>query len=79
MPSTKLIDLAIRLDHSEGFPFRDVQALRKNLPSEGEVALAVLSDLVVRHTQVFKLKAETLRKIAGLIGVKPVALYDKEG
>jgi hypothetical protein len=79
MPSTKLIDLAIRLDHSEGFPFRDVQALRKSLPPEGEVALAVLSDLVVRHTQVFKLKPETLRKIAGLIGVKPVALYDKEG
>ena len=79
LPSTKLIDLAIRLDHSEGFPFKDVQALQKSLPAEGKVALAVLSDLVVRHTQVFKLRPETLRRIAGLIGVKPVSLYDRDG
>jgi predicted MPP superfamily phosphohydrolase len=79
MPSTKLIDLAIRLDHSDGFPFRDVQLLQKSLPPEGEVARAVLSDLVVRHTQVFKLRPDTLRKIAGLIGVRPLSLYDKDG
>jgi predicted MPP superfamily phosphohydrolase len=78
-PSTSLIDLAIKLDHSEGFPFKDVQHLKKSLPEEGAVALAVLSDLVVRHTQVFTLRQDTLRKIAGLIGIKAVSLYDNLG
>jgi hypothetical protein len=76
LASTKLIDLAIKLDHSEGFPFKDVQQLKKSLPASGQVALAVLSDLIVRHTQVFKLRSETLRKIAGLIGVNAVSLYE---
>ena len=76
-PATKLIGLAITLDHSEGFPFREVQAIQKELPEKAKVAIAVLTDLVVRHTQIFKLRPETLRGISGLIGVNTVDLLEK--
>ena len=78
-PATKLIGLAITLDHSDGFPFREVSAALNSLPDGCQVAVAVVSDLVVRHTQIFKLKTETLRKVAGLIRVPAIALRDVEG
>ena len=73
-PATKLVELSIMLDHGKTFPFIEAQRLKKFLPSDAHLALAVMSDLIVRHTKRFDYKRETLRRIAGLINVKPTSL-----
>lgn len=74
-PATGLVDLAIKLDHSAGFPFKEVDGLKADIPKKAKLPLLVMSDLVVRHTQIYPLRKETLRRIAGLLQVSSVDLY----
>ena len=67
------------LDHSNAFPFVEAQRLKKFLPREAHLARAVMSDLVVRHTKRFNYKREALRRIAGVINVKPTSLLSPGG
>ena len=78
-PATKLVELALMLDHGKTFPFTEAQRLKKFLPNDAHLARAVMSDLIVRHTRRFDYKRETLRRIAGLIQVKPTALLSPGG
>jgi hypothetical protein len=73
-PATRLVELAVMLDHGETFPFREIERLQRFLPPDAQLSRAVMSDLVVRHTRRFYKRRETLRKIAGLIKVKPIDL-----
>ena len=76
-PATSLVNLAIKLDNSTGFPFKEVEALKREIPKKTKLPLLVMSDLVVRHTQIYPLKQETLRRIAGQIKVDAIDLYKK--
>lgn len=73
-PATRLVELAIMLDQGATFPFVEAQRLDKFLPKNANMAQAVMSDLIVRHTKRFVMKRETLRRIAGLIKVKVTSL-----
>jgi hypothetical protein len=74
-PATSLVNLAIKLDNSTGFPFKEVEAIKSEIPKKAKLPLLVMSDLVVRHTQIYPLKQETLRRIAGQIKVDSIELY----
>jgi hypothetical protein len=78
-PATRLVELAIMLDHGKTFPFVEAQRLKKFLPSDTHLARAVMSDLIVRHTKRFDYKREVLRRIAGLVKLKPTALLSSGG
>jgi len=78
-PATKMIELSILLDHSRTFPFTEAGRLKKLLPKEAHLARAVMSDLVVTHTRRFNYKKDTLRRISGLINVKPTSLLSQGG
>jgi hypothetical protein len=71
--ATLLVDLAIKLDHSAGFPLKRVETAYKRVSKESRVATAVLRDIVVRNTQIYPLQHETLRRIAGIIEVRPIS------
>jgi hypothetical protein len=73
-PATRLVELAILLDHSKTFPFVEAQRLDRFLPVNAHLARAVMSDLIVRNTRRFDHSKEALRRIAGLIKVKPTSL-----
>jgi hypothetical protein len=77
--ATQLIDIAIKLDHSEGFPLQAVEKLHRRISRDSPMSAAVLSDLVQRHTQIFPLHPETLRKIAGILHVNPIELLEQSG
>ena len=74
-----LLELAIKLDHSDAFPMRVLQLANKKVSKESRLASVVLSDLVQRHTQVIPLQRETLRKIAGELRVSSVQLLKNAG
>ena len=74
-----LLELAIKLDHSDAFPMRLLQSANKKVSKESRLASVVLSDLVQRHTQIIPLQRETLRKIAGELRVSSVQLLKNAG
>jgi len=77
--ATMLLELTVKLDHSDSFPMRLLQQTNRRVSKESQMASAVLSDLVVRHTQIFPLASETLRRIAGELRLDSVKLLEASG
>lgn len=77
--ATQLLNLTIKLDHSEGFPLVAVQAAQNRMTKTSRMASLVLSDLVQRHTQIFPLQQDTLRKIAGILRLNSMQLIANAG
>jgi len=78
-PATRLVELAIMLDHGKTFPFVEAQRLSRYIPTDARLAKAVMSDLVVRNTKRFDHSRDALRRIAGLINVAPTSLLPPGG
>jgi hypothetical protein len=72
--ATLLVNLAIKLDHSRGFPLKTVEIGFRRLSKESLLATSVLKDIVARHVSIYPLHKDTLRKIAGTIEVSPLSL-----
>jgi hypothetical protein len=77
--ATQLMELAVKLDHSEDFPFKLLKSVRKRTVSESKLASQVLSDLVVRHTTIFPLQRETLKRIALALKLDTPMLLEAAG
>lgn len=65
--ATQLLELSIKLDHSESFPFALLKTRKARVSQESKVASQVLADLVARHTSIIPLKRETLKRIAQML------------
>ena len=77
--ASQIIGLAIKLDHSDGFPLKAFETLYRRVARESRMTSAMISGLVQRHTQIFPLHKETLRKIAGVLRVNAVELLENSG
>ena len=78
-PATLLINLTLRLNHSESFPMTYLEGLQRRLSKESKMAALNLSVLVQRNTQIFTHRPETLRKIAGILKVNSTELIALAG
>jgi hypothetical protein len=77
--ATQLLELTIKLDQSEDFPFKLLSETKKRVTEESKLASLVLSDLVVRHTTIFPKQRETLRRIGATLKVDPAKLLEGTG
>jgi len=69
--ATQLLELAIKLDHSEEFPFKLLSSTKKRVSLESRLASIVLTDLVVRNITIFPWQRETLRRIGIILRINP--------
>jgi hypothetical protein len=78
--ATNLIDIAIKLDHFDGFPDSEVRRLHK-LFSKDSFAGMILSDLVLIHIQKFDVSRPLRQSLASLFEMKANApfLTDSSG
>jgi hypothetical protein len=77
--ATQLLEIAIKLDHSETFPFALLKTTSAQVAKESKLAATVLSDLVVRHTQLIPMERETLRRIASMLDLDTKKLIEAAG
>ncbi len=68
--ATELVDLSIRLDHSEEYPFNQISRLNREYASN-RFAQRVLRDLVVANMHVFDIGQEMRQKVLATLKVKP--------
>ena len=77
--ATQLLELAIKLDHSDAFPFDLLRSTQLLVAKESKLAATVLSDLVVRHTQLIPMQKETLKRIASILSLDTKKLIEAAG
>ena len=65
--ATRLVDLTIKLDHSGGFPEKEMLKLHEDL-TKSPFADLVLKDLVLNYIQKFGLDYKTRQRITKLLG-----------
>lgn len=63
--ATELIDLAIKLDHFEAYPFEEIKRLRRRF-ADNRYATNVLRDLVVANVHVFDIGRQNRQRVLGL-------------
>jgi hypothetical protein len=68
--ATDLINMALRLDHEDGFPYERVKGLVDRLRKQNPFAFRVLVNMVVDNLEVFDSGWDMRQKVASLIGVK---------
>jgi hypothetical protein len=70
---TKLIDLAIKLEHFDGFPEDEVKAAHK-LCSKNAFAMTILKGLVISHMVKFQIDRKLRQRVTILFNLKPNVL-----
>jgi hypothetical protein len=63
--ATELIDLAVKLDNGESYPFNKVRDLRHTL-KDNRFASSVLRDLVIAHMHVFEVTRDMRQRVLAL-------------
>lgn len=69
MPSVRLIDVALKLDHSPSFPEGTVSDLAREF-REGSFARMILQDLVLSHFYLFPVNFRVKQKICAVLGIQ---------
>ena len=68
--ATELINLAIKLDHFEGYPVEDIRRLHRQFAAN-RFADDALKGLVISHMHVFHISRETRQKVLAIWGRTP--------
>ena len=68
--ATKLLSVALRLDHVDGFPYERVKTLVERFKDGNPYAFRVLVHMVLDNLDVFDCGWEMRQKVCSLIGVK---------
>jgi hypothetical protein len=78
--ATQLVDLSIRLDHFQDYPYNQIKALNKEYASN-RFAQRVLRDLVIANMHVFDIGHDTRQRVSALLDLgKPTdALISRTG
>jgi Calcineurin-like phosphoesterase len=77
--ATQLVDVSIKLDHSEAYPLKEITFLKKEY-SLNKFASRVLRELVIDQMHVFKMTREMRQRVSSLLGVgsaNPAGLLSK--
>jgi len=67
--SVKLINTAIKLDHYSGFPYNDLEALKKT-NEKNPLGFAVLQNLVTDHLYLFEVPFDRKQQVCELLNIK---------
>jgi hypothetical protein len=66
--ATELVDLAIKLDHFEAYPFEEIKRLKRQC-GENRFAENVLRDLVIANMYVFEIGREMRQRVIATLKV----------
>ena len=67
--AARLIDAAIKLDHEDDLPLREIEDFRKHLQVHNPFALSLLRQMVVTHLYMFDLGYQENQKVCKALGI----------
>ena len=67
--SVKLINTAIKLDHYSGFPYKELETMKKN-NDKNPLGFAILQNLVTDHLYMYEVSYDRKQQVCSLLNIK---------